>query len=563
MNVLFALLFATPTLLLPKDGAVVPTHTAVQKEYLELSTRAMRVEKFTDHDYRKRLAPKHGWYPLPTELTWRADGECEVRVARKSDGRLVFSGKSSDGKTEIDNLEIACDYVWTVRDASGEASACFRTEDEAPRLLRVPQIENLRDLGGRIGLDGRRVKQNMVFRNIGLNDNASRKPKDKDEIAKADPTGALIAAGDQILEYREGLKKLRHDKTGMVFPKCTPPAEWRYASVAKKLDFMDAAMIAVTGKLPEGDRTVKANAEGIADFAGSGCDDWVAMTGVMTAESDGYAYLGASADWYWSLEVNGQLVRCLLAGNDAESFSPEHKILVPVRKGENRLRVLLGRGDAGHIFLLREMTAGNRDKVLEHELAKLKDLPVKIVGESKEQVPGKSHIGDDNRDYLLNTLGIRSDIDLRSDGECYGMTGSPLGESVTWYHISFSAYAGMQTRRGREAFAKVFRVFLDEKNYPIDFHCIAGQDRTGSVAFALNALLGVEEEQLYLDWEATAFWNSSVLFSHQALFDKLIEGFEKNYPEGKTVNEKVELYVKSLGFTDADLAHFREIMLEK
>lgn len=334
MNVLFALLFATPTLLLPKDGAVVPTHTAVQKEYLKLSTRAMRVEKFTDHDYRKRLAPKHGWYPLPTELTWRADGECEVRVARKSDGRLVFSGKSSDGKTEVDNLEIACDYVWTVRDASGEASACFRTEDEAPRLLRVPQIENLRDLGGRIGLDGRRVKQNMVFRNIGLNDNASRKPKDKDEIAKADPTGALIAAGDQILEYREGIKKLRHDKTGMVFPKCTPPAEWRYASVAKKLDFMDAAMIAVTGKLPEGDRTVKANAEGIADFAGSGCDDWVAMTGVMTAESDGYAYLGASADWYWSLEVNGQLVRCLLAGNDAESFSPEHKILVPVRKGE-------------------------------------------------------------------------------------------------------------------------------------------------------------------------------------------------------------------------------------
>ena len=43
-------------------------------------------------------------------------------------------------------------------------------------------------------------------------------------------------------------------------------------------------------------------------------------------------------------------------------------------------------------------------------------------------------------------------------------------------------------------------MFLDPANYPIDFHCIAGQDRTGAVAFILNALLGVEEEELYLDW---------------------------------------------------------------
>ena len=49
----------------------------------------------------------------------------------------------------------------------------------------------------------------------------------------------------------------------------------------------------------------------------------------------------------------------------------------------------------------------------------------------------------------------------------------------------------MKTRQGREAFAAAFRLFLDPGNYAIDFHCIAGQDRTGTLSFILLALLGV------------------------------------------------------------------------
>ena len=173
---------------------------------------------------------------------------------------------------------------------------------------------------------------------------------------------------------------------------------------------------------------------------------------------------------------------------------------------------------------------------------------------------GKSRVKGENGAYILARFGIKSDIDLRSNGECHGMTGSPLGDAVTWFHYSSSAYGGMQTDSGKAAFKKVFKVFLDEKNYPIDFHCIAGQDRTGAVAFILGALLGYDEDVLYLDWELTGFWNRSAGFNHKARFDKLVKGFKEKHPAA-TIHESVVKYVHELGFNDDDIAKFRSIML--
>ena len=201
-------------------------------------------------------------------------------------------------------------------------------------------------------------------------------------------------------------------------------------------------------------------------------------------------------------------------------------------------------------------------KFLSSRIQKARNL-VKRGGDPKVKKgrgKGKSRVEGENGAYILSRFGIKSDIDLRSDGECYGMAGSPLGDSVKWFHYSSCAYGGMQSNSGKEAFAKVFRVFLDERNYPIDFHCIAGQDRTGSVAFILGALLGYDEDVLYLDWELTGFWNRSVRFRHEGRFDLLVDGFAKKYPAG-TIHESVAKYVRDIGFTDGDIAKFRSIML--
>lgn len=353
----------------PAEGEVVPLLTRSQKGFYDLP-RAARVDAVTNVMDRKRISG-FGTNPNPVYLCWRATSgsafrpKFVVEVCRARDGLPVAQGTTVDNHLETDNLEIATEYTWTVRMLEADrivatAQGRFVTEDRAPRFLNVPGIMNLRDLGGRHGLEGRRVRQNLVFRSAGLNSNA---------------------------------------------------------------------------KLPD---------------------------------------------------------------KDHPDLKPE--------VGRNRFTA-------------------------------------------------------ESRDYFVNTLGIRTDIDLRTDNETWGMKGSPAGEKVRWIHVSANAYGGMQSKGGKEAFAKHFRVFLDRANYPIVFHCIAGADRTGSLAFILNGLLGVDEEELWKDWETHTFIDTNPDFRHRNRMDALSRDF--NAQPGATLADKIEAYVLSCGFTSEDVATFREIMLEK
>ena len=138
------------------------------------------------------------------------------------------------------------------------------------------------------------------------------------------------------------------------------------------------------------------------------------------------------------------------------------------------------------------------------------------------------------------------------------VSSAPSGK---WVNIPSPAYGRMHEEYGHDAFTKCFRLFLDESNYPIDFHCIQGADRTGCLAYILGALLGVSDRELECDWEVTAFVNPNPHFAHAERYDKFVEEFKK-YP-GSTSRERVEAYVRARGFSDADIEKFRSIMLEK
>ena len=177
--------------------------------------------------------------------------------------------------------------------------------------------------------------------------------------------------------------------------------------------------------------------------------------------------------------------------------------------------------------------------------------------------PGERKISDKGIAELVYGLGIRSDLDLRSPHECYGMNGSPLGLGVKWFHCPQKTYGEFKYEDAKRAFAAAFRVFLDKSNYPVIFHCAGGADRTGAIAFILNGILGVSLDDLSKDWELTAFGTGHSVnpdFTHKTRFNRLVAVVDA-YP-GATLTERIVSYVKSCGFTDADIDRVREIMLE-
>ena len=167
--------------------------------------------------------------------------------------------------------------------------------------------------------------------------------------------------------------------------------------------------------------------------------------------------------------------------------------------------------------------------------------------------------------YLTGTLVIKTDLDLRSDGEIGGMKESPLGAGVAFIKRSSQCYKGIFTDSGKKVMAENFRVFCRPENYPIYFHCIGGADRTGSLAYVLNGVLGVDRHEMETDWESTFypsipdsnpdpnFWCRESHFNN---------GFAKYGKDGDSWNRRIELYLLDCGVTKEEIESFRSIMLE-
>lgn len=555
----------------PVPGGEVPLHTPIQLKYLRMPLDKRRAN-FIDEAFRKELASE-GFWPRPVTLEWECSDDCgdEFTVVISTSPEFaegtcvvhVVNGR----RLEVTNLMVATTYYWKVQ-CGKECSevSSFVTEDVAPRLLRIPELWNCRDLGGRIGMEGRRVRQNMAIRTGGFTHNAQKVLYSLEEL-------------QSIPNFNERLKAMKAATTLLQnFPRKELPylldGAWTvFRPPMKAFGDAELELVDALTEIPEEFLGAKAVKMTVNDNYGVAMNDPIAnLPAVLMMDfvspEEGIMPFTCGADWFWYLRLNGVTIYDRRNGNDKPSDKNSYMLFLPVRKGHNLLTVYLGSGLASFVWYCAPVPSGTAlEDVIASGLAENESIFSTFCNQGKRDAQGNVLytkgdlvLNDEGLDYLVNVLKMKSEIDLRGGGECSGLTGSPVGDDVKWFNISSNSYSGMQSNPGRQGFAEVFRIFLDEKNYPIVFHCIGGQDRTGSIAFILNALLGVQEDELFLDWECSAFWNTSLDFRHEAYFDGMVESFRK-WP-GDTINEKVENYVLSIGFSHKDIRHFRDIMLE-
>lgn len=181
-------------------------------------------------------------------------------------------------------------------------------------------------------------------------------------------------------------------------------------------------------------------------------------------------------------------------------------------------------------------------------------------------------ITDADKATIVDWLGVATDIDLRNNGETGGITASPLGGSVEYYHQSLDFYANAVSTSAASArtvavLKKVMACVATNK--PCYFHCVSGADRTGTIAYLLLSLLGVSQSDKDKEYELTAFSdeadgkrfrNSNYSVTNGNGWYPLIKFFRNNFT-GENDNEKVAAWAVANGITYAEINAFRASMI--
>lgn len=164
---------------------------------------------------------------------------------------------------------------------------------------------------------------------------------------------------------------------------------------------------------------------------------------------------------------------------------------------------------------------------------------------------------DDGKKYMSEVMNIQLELDVRN---ITTLTDPPMESVIPGAKLEYVGTEGYQAAFTQKAnYKKIFQLLADESNYPVYIHCTGGKDRTGTVLYLLNALLGVEQADLIKDYELSSFtcYGQTNINHIMAVYNGL-----QAY-QGDTLAEKTESYMRfTLGLTQEEVDSIRTIMIE-
>ena len=164
---------------------------------------------------------------------------------------------------------------------------------------------------------------------------------------------------------------------------------------------------------------------------------------------------------------------------------------------------------------------------------------------------------------MLNEMKVKSEIDLRlvDNNEVGGLKEGVgvLGGTVHYYQCPMDYNQSFESEINTKALKKVFEILGNSENYPTFFHCSIGTDRTGYVAWVINACLGVNEGYLWRDYLFSNFGNIGGKRTINSIQNNYVKAIN-NIP-GLNLKEKVTTYLLNKGITKAQIDTLRSMMI--
>ena len=190
-------------------------------------------------------------------------------------------------------------------------------------------------------------------------------------------------------------------------------------------------------------------------------------------------------------------------------------------------------------------------------------------------------IAESSKEVFRNEMNIKVELDLRgasdiSDG--YKACAFAENGDIEYKQYAIKSYEQTFTNT-RSMVAPIFEILKDADQKPVYYHCFGGADRTGTLGFLLNGLLGVSYTDLVIDFELTSY--SSInnehirnhIPGHQHQYDRwpaLINQLKTDttggyaYDENALLKDNIYNFLeKACSVPSTTLDHIIEIMIEK
>ena len=172
------------------------------------------------------------------------------------------------------------------------------------------------------------------------------------------------------------------------------------------------------------------------------------------------------------------------------------------------------------------------------------------------------------------------ELDLRGTSDIsdnYKACGFAENGDISYVMHAIKSYEQTFTNTRSEV-APIFEILKEADTKPVYFHCFGGADRTGTIGFLLNGLLGVSYEDLVIDFELTSY--SSInnehirnhLDGHQHQYDRwpaLINQIKTDttggyrWDENALLKDNIENFLlKACSVPQNTIDTIRDIMLE-